>query len=96
MSICTDSPRSGRIGCGATYTGELAHCVATAPWSTHPDGLAHITATDGVIARLWQLGRTHPANPAEHGYTQDGRGRWRKPLTDDQRAALAALRGDAA
>ena len=28
MSTCIDNPNLGRIGCGATYSGELQHAVA--------------------------------------------------------------------
>lgn len=88
MSACTDSPRCGRIGCGGTYGGELQHCVARVSWSQFPDGLAHVTASLSVIERLWSIGfgpkgSGELANPAEHGYEQDERGRWRQPMADD-------------
>lgn len=95
MSACTDSPRCGRIGCGQTYSGETQHCVARASWSTRPDGRVHITAARSVIDRLWSKGGTEPADPATLGYEQDERGRWRMPMTDAERAEVAAIRGAA-
>lgn len=98
MSECKDSPRVGRISCGGTYGGELQHCVARVSWSQFPDGLAHVTASLSVIERLWSIGfgpkgSGEFANPADHGYEQDERGRWRMPMTDDERAQVATLRG---
>ena len=91
MSACVDSPTTGRIGCGATYSGEMQHCVARADWSQHPDGRAHITASLSVLDKLWAKGASNqPANPVDHGMEQDDRGRWRVPLSDEAKATLAA------
>jgi len=40
---CKNETATGRIGCGATYSGRMLHCVAPAAWSSHPDGLCHET-----------------------------------------------------
>jgi hypothetical protein len=56
MATCSDNTRLGRIGCGATYHGELQHSVAKVSWSTHPDGMAHITASLSLIDILWNKG----------------------------------------
>lgn len=42
-TTCRNSPPTERHGCGAPYRGRQLHCVAPAPWSTHPDGLCHET-----------------------------------------------------
>lgn len=100
MSVCSDSPRNSRVSCGQTFGGELQHCVAAVSWSQFPDGRAHVTASLSVIDRLWSIGYGPKgdgefANPADHGYEQDERGRWRMPMTDDERANVAAMRGEA-
>ena len=92
MSTCIDNPRLGRIGCGATYSGELQHAVAAVPWSRHPDGRAHVTASLSVIEKCWAKGGGQMADPATLGYEQDGTGRWRQPMTDEQRTHLAEIR----
>ena len=91
MSTCTDSPATGRQGCGATFSGELQHCVARVPWSRHPDGLAHVTASLSVIDKCWTKGKGQMADPAALGFEQDNNGRWRQPLTESQRVRLAQI-----
>jgi hypothetical protein len=86
MAQCVDSPRSGIIGCGVTYTGERQHCVARAPWSTHPDGRAHITGALSTIDKMWQKGGAHPAHPADCGYVELEPGRWGTAMTEAVRA----------
>lgn len=90
---CTDNPRLGRVGCGATFGGEMQHCIAKAPWSTHADGMVHITAKLSTIELLWAKGGSHPANPVDLGMTQDDRGVWRRPMSDEARERLASVRG---
>jgi len=101
MSACTDSTTNHRKNCGQQFGGELQHCVARVSWSEFPDGLAHVTASLSVIERLWSLGfgpngSGELANPAIYGYEQDERGRWRMPMTDDERDALTARYADGA
>ncbi len=78
-ATCSDNHRLGRIGCGATFGGEMQHSVAKVSWSTHPDGMAHITAKDSTIRHLWAKGKDEMANPADVGLHQDARGVWRRP-----------------
>lgn len=93
MSTCGDNPRIGRIGCGASFSGELQHSVAKVPWSTHPDGLAHITGRLSTIDLCWRKGDGQTmANPADLGLEQDTRGIWRQPISDADRARLEARR----
>lgn len=91
MSACTDNTRLGRIGCGATFSGALQHCVARVPWSRFPDGLAHVTASLSVIDQCWRKG-AQMADPATLGFEQDQSGRWRRPMSETQRAHLAQIR----
>lgn len=79
---CVDNPVLGRIGCGATFGGEMQHCVAKVSWSTHPDGIAHITAKLSTIDLLWSKGKTEPADPATLGLHQDDHGTWRRPARE--------------
>lgn len=80
MARCTDNPATGRQACGAEFGGELQHCVAKVSWSTHPDGLAHITAVDSTIAKMWMKGKGgEPVHPAALGYVLTERGVWRMP-----------------
>lgn len=93
MAICTDNARLGRIGCGASYTGETQHSVAKVSWSTHPDGMAHISAADSTILKLWGKGRKsggEMAHPAEHGFVQNENGRWGTPMSEER---LERIRG---
>lgn len=92
VSTCTDNTRLGRIGCGATYGGELQHSVAAVPWSAHLDGFAHVTASLSVIDHCWNKGKGQMADPATLGLEQDDGGRWRRPMTDEQRSRLAQIR----
>lgn len=91
MATCTDNPRLGLKGCGATYGGELQHSVARCKWSTHPDGRAHLTGTVNQIDKLWR-GETlqHPDDvPKAHLELADGRlrGTIQSPwITSTQRA----------
>ena len=94
MATCTDNARLGRTGCGATYSGELQHSVARVPWSRHPDGLAHITASLSVIDKCWAKGGREMADPAALGFEQDASGRWRKPMTEEEQRRLAQIRQD--
>lgn len=88
MSACTDSHATKRQSCGQTFGGELQHCVARVPWSQYPDGRAHLTASLSAIDYLWRKGGDTLANPAEHGFTQDERGRWRSPADPEVTATL--------
>lgn len=93
MATCVDNPATGRTGCGASFSGQLQHSVAKVPWSTHPDGLAHITGRLSTIDMCWSKGDgTTMANPADIGLEQDSRGIWRQPMTPADRARLAAMR----
>lgn len=92
MSTCRDNHRLGRIGCGASYSGNTQHSVATVSWSRHPDGQAHVTASLGVIERLWRNQRTEMADPAALGYAQDSNGRWRQPMSEADKARMAVHR----
>lgn len=84
MSVCTDNTRLGLIGCGAPYTGNAGHSVAEVPWSTHPDGRAHVTfASDEACLACWSAaGMRDPATlrgrDSELLLEQDGRGYWRR------------------
>ena len=81
---CTDNPRLGITGCGATYSGEMQHCVAAVSWSEHTDGKAHITARLSTLERLWR--KNTLANPAETSDLMlDGHGRWVKPMSVAER-----------
>ena len=89
MSRCTDNPRLGRIGCGAEFGGEIQHCVARVPWSTSPDGMAHISARLSTIDLLWAKGENGVmADPADLGIEPNERGYWRKPMDDITAARL--------
>lgn len=94
MTTCVDNPALGLIGCGQSYGGELQHSVARVPWSAHPDGRAHVTASLSVIDRCWEKGRGQMADPVQLGYEQDSRGLWRRPLSDEDRLRLAQIRSD--
>ncbi len=78
-TFCRDNTATHRQGCGASYSGNQAHCVARAPWSTHPDGLCHETfASPGIADKHWtKLGHVNPFEVA--GLTLDGRGVWHGP-----------------
>lgn len=89
MAKCVDNERIGRIGCGATYFGEMQHCIAKVPWSNHSDGMAHITAPAKVIDLLWFGDSLR--NPIEMNLEQDSRGVWRKPISESERKRLNAL-----
>lgn len=91
MATCSDNARLGRTGCGASYSGALQHSVARVPWSRHPDGLSHVTASLSVIDQCWEKGRGVMADPVTLGFEQDSGGRWRRPLTESQRARLALI-----
>ena len=96
MATCVDSHRIGRIGCGASFSGELQHSVAKVSWSTHSDGMAHITGRLSTIDMCWKKGDGKTmANPADIGLTQDERGVWRQPMSDASRARLAEIRDTA-
>jgi len=89
MARCVDNPRLGRIGCGQEYSGEIQHSTARVSWSTSPDGMAHITARLSTIDHLWSKGKgVEMANPADHGFTVNDRGTWRRPMDDATRARL--------
>ena len=82
---CVDNPRLGRSGCGATYSGRVQHSVARVPWSTHPDGLAHVTFTGEDASDLcWRGGTMRDPATVRHPKTgellleQDERGRWQR------------------
>jgi hypothetical protein len=83
MTVCTDNPRLGLVGCGQTYSGKMCHSVARVPWSSHPDGRAHATFPSNAMAdRCWRGDRMH--NPAglvdakrDAVFRQDARGIWR-------------------
>jgi hypothetical protein len=92
VSTCTDNPRIGIIGCGQTYGGEMQHSVARVPWSTHPDGLAHITARLTNIELCWAKGDSAMADPATVGLEPNDRGVWRMPMSDEDRDRLADVR----
>lgn len=95
MSECVTNTTLGRVGCGATFTGEMQHCVAKVAWSEHADGMAHITGRLSSIEKCWKKGG-EMVHPASVGLVQDDRGVWRAPISDEQRASLAALREGAA
>ena len=89
MSKCTDNPRLGRISCGAEFGGELQHCVARVPWSSSPDGMAHLTARASTIDFLWAKGEGGVmADPTEFGIAPNDRGVWRRPMDDETAARL--------
>lgn len=94
MATCTDNTTLGRIGCGATYSGEMQHCVAVVPWSTHPDGMAHITAKSSTIDLMWAKGRGTLVEPSSIGLVRDDRGVWRRPISEEARARLNASRAE--
>jgi hypothetical protein len=80
VSTCKSNTRTGRIGCGATYSGEMQHMVERVSWSEHPDGRAHITGRLSTIERL-RSGKTkrEPSNPADdEKLYRDERGVWRQ------------------
>jgi hypothetical protein len=91
MSRCTDNPRAGRTGCGATYTGGMAHSVARVPWSTHPDGRAHITfGTDKASLVCWRGDTmrdpsTITTKDGRNVFAQDERSVWRYAPPDQPR-----------
>ena len=86
---CGDNPKLGIIGCGARYSGELQHSVARVPWSSKPDGRAHITLSPST-AKAWD-GRGMP-EPSSMGLVETAPGRWGFPLDDAARERLAASR----
>lgn len=93
MSECTDNDRLERSACGDHFSGELQHCVAKASWATWPDGMVHMTASQSVIDNCWREGtKGEIADPATLGYEQDDHGRWRMPMSEEDRARLAAVR----
>lgn len=96
---CVDNERTNRIGCGAAYSGKLQHCVAKVPWSNHPDGRAHITASLSTIDLMWEKGyhdpkgeNDWPAEPSSIGLVQDSFGRWIQPISDKDKERLIQLR----
>lgn len=93
MAECVDNPATGRFACGDTYSGELQHCVAKVPWADWPDGLAHVTASLSVIEACWRKGTNgQMANPADLGFVQDEGGRWRSPMSEEDRERLRQAR----
>jgi hypothetical protein len=80
MATCTDSPRSGRIGCGATFSGRRQHSVARVSWSQHPDGLAHETfSTEQNVDRCWRNGQMVDPRSLPTKLMQGADGVWRAP-----------------
>lgn len=94
---CKNEVNTGRVGCGAVYSGAAGHCVMSANWSEHPDGLCHNTfgslnATDLHLPR----GEHVDPRTLSEKLHQDDRGVWRgfgdptyfatKRPTGDQRA----------
>lgn len=80
---CTTNRAMGIIGCGATYGGEMQHCVAPADWSQYPDGKAHITGRLSTIEKCWiaptKGARAVLVDPETvDGLVQDDRGVWRQ------------------
>ena len=93
MASCVDNDRLNSQGCGATFSGELQHSTAKVDWSEWEDGRAHITASLSVIDKCWAKGTDgHMADPATLGFEEDSTGRWRMPMSDEDRERLAALR----
>ena len=89
MATCSNNPRLGRVGCGQTFGGEMQHSVARVSWSTHPDGMAHITGRLSTIEACWSQGlgkngNGEMANPVDLGFHQDARGVWRQPGRDEE------------
>jgi hypothetical protein len=86
MAKCTDNTRLGRVGCGATYSGEMQHSVARVPWSEHPDGLAHITGRYTTIDVCWRKAvRGVMADPKTLDLVQNERGVWARPMRESAR-----------
>jgi hypothetical protein len=89
-ATCVDNPRLGLVGCGATYGGEVQHSVARVPWSTSPDGMAHITGRLSTIDKCWAFGKdgvlTDPINVS--GLQLDARNVWRQEMSEQRRASL--------
>lgn len=77
---CVDNPVLNITGCGAVYGGEIQHSVASVPWSTLPDGKAHITGKLSTIERCWGNSNSRTMrNPAKlPGFWLDERGVWRR------------------
>lgn len=80
---CVDNPVLGIVGCGASFGGEMQHCVAPAGWSQHADGKAHITGRLSTIEKCWiaptKGARAVLVDPATiPGLIEDGRGVWRQ------------------
>lgn len=84
MTTCHTNTRLHRTGCDASINGKQGHCVASAPWSTHPDGICHATFASQQISDLhWtRPGHTNPADVTDAQgrakLSQDMRGVWHK------------------
>lgn len=93
MATCGDNERLGVFACGDCYSGELQHSVARVSWSDWPDGRAHVTASLSVIDTCWRKGKNgEMANPADLGFVKDANGRWRQPMSEEDRERLRAAR----
>jgi len=91
---CRNERNTGRVGCGATYSGNQGHCVDVAPWSDHPDGLCHNTfgsVTTSDAHYPWGV-HTDPRTLPDKIH-QDDRGVWRGVNDRDWSAFRAAARG---
>jgi hypothetical protein len=77
-TTCKNETNTGRVGCGAPYSGNQGHCVLGASWSTHPDGLCHETF-GSVNATDLHLPRGVHVDPrtVTDKLHQDDRGVWR-------------------
>ena len=83
---CKDNPRLGRVGCGATYRGNMVHCtICHETFATYRTMDKHL----GVTKRgdLW-----HEPPETVRGLWRDDRGIWHLPGSRDpaQRATSPA------
>ena len=75
---CKNEVNTGRVGCGAVYSGAAGHCVMPADWSEHADGLCHNTFGSLNATDLHFVRGVHvdPRSLPEKLH-QDDRGVWR-------------------
>lgn len=86
---CRDSRRTGRQGCGATYSGRQGHCVAHTAWSTHSDGLCHETFASQQVSDLHWTRAGHVDPRSVKRLWQDETGLWHKDkMTPEARNRL--------
>lgn len=91
QSSCKDNTRLGRIGCGATYSGRVQHSVVKVPWSTYPDGMAHLTFTGDRASDVWWAEGCPDPTTCDR-LERDALGRWGVRLSDRDRERLTTSR----